>query len=317
MKNEVIAQMFYEMADILEIQNVAWKPQAYRQAARSIEASKDVESIYKKSGINGLEEIPGVGENIAKKIIEFLKTGRIHAYERLKETVPAHIYILMKVPGIGPKKVEKLNRILKITSVKQLEQAARAHRISPIAGFGNKSEQEILESIGLMKLSKERIPLKEAEKIANNIINEMKKVKGIENISAAGSLRRRKVTIRDIDIIASSNQPEKLIDAFTKLKDVKKVLAKGKTKAVIIFKSGVHADLRVFAPKSWGAGLLYNTGSKNYNIEIRRIAIKKGYKLNEYGLFNRKTNKMTAGKTEQEICKQLGVKYLEPEQRER
>lgn len=318
MKNIAISQIFYEMADILEMQGIEWKPRAYRQAARAIEAMhEDIESIYKKYGVKALEDIPGVGENLARKIEEFIKTGKIKAYEKLKKSVPSHINILMKIPGMGPKKVEKLNKVLKISNIKQLEKAAHAHKIAPIPGFGEKSEQDILESIAIMRGAKGRISLKEAEKTANKIISQLKKLKEVENISSAGSLRRKKASVRDIDIIVSSEKPEKVIDAFTKLKGIKKILAKGPAKAIIILKSGIQSDLRVFKPESWGAGLFYNTGSKNYNIEMRKIAIKKGLKLNEYGLFDKKSGKKIAGKTEKDICKKLGVKYLEPEQRER
>jgi DNA polymerase (family 10) len=318
MNNQEIAGIFFEMADILEMQNVQWKPRAYRQAARAIASlPEDIKSVYKKGGIKLLEEIPGVGEGIGKKIIEFLKTGKVKEYERLKKIVPSHINVLMRIPGMGSKKVKKLNKLLNIKTVADLEKAARDHKIAKIEGFGEKSEQDILEGIALMKKSKGRISLKQAERAANKIISQLKKLKEVEKILAAGSLRRKKETIRDIDIIVSSSQPEKVIDAFTKLKDIQKVLAKGPTKATIIFKSGIQSDIRVLSPKSWGAGLFYFTGSKNYNIEMRKIAIKKGYKLSEYGLFDKQTGKMIAGRTEQEICKKLGVKYLKPEQRER
>ncbi|MBW2981974.1 hypothetical protein KY343_03785 [Candidatus Woesearchaeota archaeon] len=318
MKNQNISEIFFDMADILEMKNIQWKPRAYRQAARAIASlPEDVEKIYKKGGIKLLEEIPGVGEGIAKKIIEFLKTGKVKEYARLKKTVPSHINILMKIPGMGSKKVRKLNKLLNIKTVSDLEKAARAHKIAKIPGFGEKSEQDILEGIGLMRKSKGRIPLKQAERISKNIISQLKKLKEIQKIEAAGSLRRKKSTVRDIDIIASSNKPEKIIDTFTKLKNIQKVLAKGPRKATIILKSGVQLDLRVFSAESYGAGLFYFTGSKNYNIEMRKIAIKKGYKLSEYGLFDKQTGKRIAGKTEKEICKKLGVKYLKPEQREK
>jgi DNA polymerase (family 10) len=317
-KNTELASIFYEMADILEMQNVQWKPRAYRQAARSISnLEESIGTIYKKGGLKVLKELPGVGESIAKKIVEFLKTGKIRAYEKLKQKAPAHITILTRIPGMGPKKVKKLSKLLKIKTVKDLENAARQHKIAAIEGFGKKSEQEILEGIGLMRKSKGRIPLKQAQIIANRIISQLKKLKQVKNISTAGSLRRKRPTVGDIDILASSASPERVIGAFTKLKNIQKVMARGKKKAIIVLKSGVQADLRIFSPESWGAGLFYNTGSKNYNIEMRKIAIKKGYKLSEYGLFDRQTGKKIAGKTEQEICKKLGVKYLKPEQRER
>jgi DNA polymerase (family 10) len=315
--NQEIASIFYEMADILEIQNVEWKPRAYRQAAKAIESlPEDITEMYKKGGIKLLEEIPGVGERIAKKIIEFIETGKVKEHERLKKTIPSHINVLMKLPGMGAKKVKKLNEMLNIKTVAELEKAAKQHKIATIPGFGEKSEQDILESISLMQKSKERIPLGQAQKIADKIILELKKLKEVEQISEAGSLRRKKQTIGDIDILASSTKPETVIDAFTKIKDVQKILGKGKTKATIILKNGIQADLRVLAPESWGAGLFYFTGSKNYNIEMRKLAIKKGYKLSEYGLFDKQTGKMIAGKTEQDICKKLGTKFLKPEERE-
>ncbi len=316
MKNPGIAAIFFEMADILEMQNVQWKPRAYRQAARSIDSLRqDVSDIYRKGGLKALEEIPGVGENLARKIEEFIKTGKVKAYEKLKKEVPSHINVLVKIPGMGPKKVKKLNELLKISNVSQLEKAARQHKIAGIEGFGDKSEQDILESIALMKKSKTHIPLSQAGKIGNSIVAKLKKLKYVKQISIAGSLRRKKSVIGDIDILASSANPEKVIERFTKIRQIDKILARGPTKATIILKSGVQVDLRVLAPESWGAGLFYFTGSKNYNIEMRKTAIKKGYKLSEYGLFDKKTGKMIAGKTEQEICRRLGVKYLKPEQR--
>lgn len=299
------------------MQNVKWKPQAYKQAARSIDSmQQDIKKIYKKGGIKLLEEIPGVGEGIAKKIEEFLKTGKIREHERLKKTIPAHINILMKIPGMGPKKLKKLNKLLKISTIAQLKESALKHKIAKVPGFGNRSEQDILEGIALMKKSRDRIPLKKAEKAAKKIISKLKTLKEVKNISIAGSLRRKRATIGDIDLLISSNNPKKVINKFTTLKNIKKVLAKGPTKASIILKSGMQSDLRVLKPGSWGAGLFYFTGSKNYNIEIRKIAMKKGFKLNEYGLFNKQTGKRIAGKTEKDICKKLGIKYLEPKQRE-
>jgi DNA polymerase (family 10) len=316
MKNQEIAAIFYEMADILEMQDVAWKPRAYRQAARAIESlRKDVSDMYKRGGMKFLEEIPGVGQGIAKKIAEYIETGKIKEHEKLKSGVPSHIYALMQIPGMGPKKVMKLNKILKISTVSQLEKAARNHRIAKIPGFGQKSESDIIDSINLFKKSAGKISLKKAESTANKIISEMKKVKEVSNISVAGSVRRKKPLIRDIDLLASSETPEKVIDAFTKIKGIDKVLAKGPTKATIML-NGIQADLRVLPEKSWGAGLFYFTGSKNYNIEMRKLAIKKGLKLNEYGLFDKSTGKMIAGKTEEDICRKLKVPYLKPEQRE-
>ncbi len=316
--NVKLAEIFFEMADILEMQGVNWKPRAYRQAARSLEAlDEDVSRVNRRGGMKALVEIPGVGENIAKKIVEFLETGKIRSHERLMKTVPSHMNMLMKIQGMGPRKIKKLQERLKIRSVEDLEKAALENRIAAIPGFGEKSEKDILENIALMKGARGRVPLAEAEKGAKRIMARLKKLEEVKQISAAGSLRRKRPTVGDIDILVASDRPQKVIDAFTKMKAVKKVLAGGGTKGSVILKSGVQSDLRVIPLKSWGAGMLYFTGSKNYNIELRRVAIRKGYKLNEYGLFDKRTGKMVAGKTEKEICRKLGVKYLEPEERER
>ncbi|MFC1768839.1 helix-hairpin-helix domain-containing protein [Nanoarchaeota archaeon] len=313
MINKDLATIFFEMADLLETKNVEWKPQAYRAAARSLDSLK--EDIIKIQKRGELEKIPGVGEGIAKKIVEYIKTGKIKAYEELKGKVTSHVSILIKIPGMGPKKLKKLNSELNIKTIEDLRKAALNHKIACLPGFGAKSEQDILENIDLLISSKGKIKFKEAEIVSNRIISQLIKLKDVEKISTAGSLRRKKPLIRDIDIIISSNNPEKVISKFSSLPGIKKVLAKGPTKATMVLNSGIQVDLRVLLPKSWGAGLFYFTGSKNYNIEMRRAAIKKGYKLNEYGLFNSK-NKIIASKTEKEICKKLGVKYLEPQQRE-
>jgi DNA polymerase (family 10) len=317
MKNQQIASIFYEIADILEMQNVQWKPRAYRQAAQSIDSLKeDVEEIYKKGGTKKLEEIPNIGEALAKKIEEFINAGRIKEYERIIKTMPRHIRELMKVPGLGPKKIQKLHDALKISTIEQLERAAKAHKIAPLAGFGEESEKDILEAIPLSKQVQSRIPLKDAEKAAEKIIARLKKIKELEEIMAAGSVRRKKPFVRDLDILASSKKPEKIINTFASLPEIKKVMAKGSTKAAVVLKSGINADIRVLKPESWGAGLLYFTGSKNYNINMRKIAIKKGYKLSEYGLFDKKTGKIIAGRTEKEIANKLGIKLPKPEDRE-
>ena len=318
MNNQEIASLLFEMADILEMKDIAWKPRAYRQAARAIDAlPEDIAIIYKKGGIKLLKEIPGIGEHIANKIIEFLETGKIKAHGQLKKQVPSSTHMLLKIIGMGPKKVKKLNKILNIKTVKQLEKAAKAHKIAKIPGFGSKSEQDILDGIILMKQSRGRIPLKTAEKEAAKLIKKLKPLKETLKISTAGSLKRKKPTIGDIDLLVCSKKPEKIIEVFTKIKAIQKVLAKGSTKASIVLKSGIQVDLRVLPPESWGSGLLYFIGSKNYNIELRKIAIKKGYKLNEYGLFDKQTGKRIAGKTEREVLKKIHVPYLTPGQRER
>jgi len=314
MKKEEIAQIFYHIADVLESQNTKWKPLAYRKAARSLENLKeDIDSIYQKKGIKGIEEIQGVGEGLARKIIQYIETGKINEWERLKKTLPPGFYKLLDVPGLGIKKAKLFYEKLKIKSIEQLEKAARQHKLIGLPGFKEKSEKNILEGIELMKKQKGRMPLAKAEKIAGKIVSQLKKLPEVEEAVAAGSVRRKKSTIRDIDLIVKTKQPEKVIQSFTKMSFVKKVLAKGNEKATIITKENVQADLRVFTNEEFGAGLLYFTGDKEHNIWLRKIAIKKGMKLNEYGLF--RGRRRIAGRTEQEIYNILGVKMPTPEKR--
>lgn len=317
MINQDIAGIFFEMADILELQNVQWKPRAYRQAARAIDGlEEDVSVIYKKGGLKLLEQIPGVGEHIAGKIVEFIETGKVRAFDKLKRSVSSHVMVLVKVPGMGPKKLKKLNQVLNIRTIAQLEKACRQHKVARLPGFGEKSEQDILDGIVLFRKSKGRIPLKKAHVIAGRVIGFLKKNRFVRRISVAGSLRREKSLIRDIDILVSSTKPANVIDFFVSFPN-QKVLAKGPTKATIVLKDGFQVDLRVLPPESWGAGLFYFTGSKNYNIEMRRVAIKKGFKLSEYGLFDKQSGEMVAGRSEKDICEKLGVPFLRPEDRER
>lgn len=314
MKNQELIKIFYNIADILEIKNVEWKPQAYRKAARAIEVlGEDVEEIYKKDGIKGLKEIPGIGERLAEKIEEFIKTNKIKGYEELKKTIPKHLTEMMEVPGLGAKKVKKLYETLHIKSVKELESAAKKHKISKLETFKEKSEENILKGIELVKKGKGRILLGIALPMARNIIEELKTLREVKKISVAGSLRRMEETIGDIDILAISPNPKKIMDKFTSLNDVNRILAKGETKSMVNLKNGMQADIRVLDEKSYGAALQYFTGNKGHNIRLRELAIKRGYKLNEYGLF--KKDKYICGRTEKEIYNKLGLDYIEPELR--
>jgi len=316
MKNLEIAKIFFEIADILELQKIQWKPQAYRKAARSIETlPEDIEEIYKKKGETGLKEISGIGENLARKIIQYLDTGQINEYERLKKTLPKGMEELMHVQGVGPKKAVKLHQKLKITSIKKLEQAAQSGKIRKIEGFGEKSEQDILRGINIVKESQERMLLGDALQIARELKQKLQQLKEIQKIEISGSIRRMKETARDIDILAISTNPTKVMNFFTTLSDVKTILAKGQTKSAVILNNGLQADIRVLEKKSYGAALQYFTGNKDHNIKLRQIAIKKGYKLSEYGIFD-KRNKTVCGHSEEEVYKKLGMQYIPPELRE-
>ncbi|MCL6500767.1 MAG: hypothetical protein K6T16_01890 [Candidatus Pacearchaeota archaeon] len=316
MHNQEVARIFFEMADILEMQNVQWKPQAYRRAAKVIATmAEDVEKIYARKGLKGLEDIPGVGKNMANKIVEYLKTGKIKAHEKLKASVSAKVGELMEVQGLGPKKIKKLNLMLGIKTIKDLEKAIREHKIAKLPGFGEKSEADLAEALKMKK--EKRRPLQEVLPIAEHIVEELKKSQVVDKIDVAGSIRRKKETVRDIDILVATKNPSRVMDIFTSMPEVSKVLAKGPTKSAVILKNGIQADVRVVDKKSYGAALIYFTGSKEYNIRLREYAMKRGFKLSEYGLFDRKTGAFVVGATEEEIYKKLGLKYVKPEEREK
>ncbi len=314
--NKTVASIFYQIAEILEIKQQIWESRAYQKAARTIETlSTDVHDIYSKGGLEALMEIPGVGEGLAKKIEEFLKTGKIKKHQEVLKSIPSGLIDIMSIPGMGPKKVSRLYKELKIDSVEKLEKAARDGKIRKLEGFGEKSEQDILKGIEVFKRGQERMYLGDALSLATEIANKLKALKDVKKIEVAGSIRRRKETIGDIDILVISNNPSVVMDFFTKLPNIDFVQSKGETKSSVTLKEGLDCDLRVLDEKSFGAALNYFTGSKEHNVHLRQIAIKKGWKLSEYGLFD-KTDKQIAGKTEEELYNKLGMVYIEPEMRE-
>jgi len=318
MRNLEIASLFYAIADILEIQSVQWKPQAYRKAARSMESLPNaVDSIYSEKGLKGLLEISGVGEGLAKKIAEYLDTGKINEYEKLKASLPKGLAELIEVPGMGPKKAMLLFNKLKVQSISDLEKAAKEHKIAALKGFGQKSEDNILQGIDILRKGRERLLLGTALPIAAEIAERLKEIKGVNHIEPAGSLRRRRETIGDIDILITTENDaatKRVMDAFTTMSDVIQVLAKGETKSAVLLRGGLQTDVRVLKDNEFGSALQYFTGSKEHNIGIRKIAIKKGMKLSEYGLF--KGKKRIAGDDEEGIYKALGMQIMPPEMRE-
>jgi len=314
-KNQEIAKIFYEIADYLEMEGVAFKPYAYQKAAITLETlEEDVEEIYKKGGIKALEEIPGVGESIALKIEEYLKTGRIKGYEKLKKKTPINLEEIIAVEGMGPKKAKVLYQKLGIRNLKDLEKTARAHKIASLFGFGEKTEKNILEGIAFLKRSKGRFLLGEILPKVKEVYEKFKSLKEVEKIDPAGSVRRMKETIGDVDFLVISKNPEKVMDFFVSLPGVIKIWGKGTTKASIRMKEGFDMDIRVVPDRSYGSALQYFTGSKEHNIATRKIAIDRGFKLSEYGLF--RGSKMIAGADEKEIYQKLGMEWIPPEMRE-
>ncbi len=312
--NQKLALIFYEIADILEMQNVQWKPQAYRKAAKAIESlSDDVKDIYEKGGVKALEDIPGVGEAIGKKIIEYIQTGKVKHLGELKKTIPEGVVEMMKVPGLGAKRALKLHNKLGINSIKELEKAVREHKVAGIESFKEKTEENILEGIGFMEKRKVRILLGRALPVAKEIVNELSKLKVVKKAIVGGSLRRMEETIGDVDILVAANSYNEVVNFFTRMPNVKKILAKGDTKSSIITNDDMQVDLRIVKENSFGSALQYFTGNKEHNIHVRDIAIRKGMKLSEYGLF--KGDKQIAGRTEKEVYNKLGMQYIEPELR--
>ena len=312
--NKQIAAIFYEVADILEIKSVKFKPVAYRRAAHVIETLED--DIASISEHGKLEEIPGVGIHLAAKIQEILGTGKLAYLENLKQETPAGILKLAEIGGIGPKKALILSRELGITDTEKLEEAAKAGKIRDLTGFGEKSEKNILQSIHSMKSTGRRFLLGDILPVAETIKKRLAALPATQQISLAGSIRRRKETIGDVDILAASAEPEKIMSEFCQLPEIDRMLGKGPTKSSIVLTSGVQVDLRVVDNNQFWTALQYFTGSKAHNIAMRRRALDRNWKLNEYGVTNLSDGKILPGQTEQDLYRMLDLPYIEPEMRE-
>lgn len=313
MKNLEVAEIFRDIATILEIKGEnPFRIRAYQRAAQNIEGlTEDINDFVRK---DSLRDIPGVGHDLAERIKEFVKTGSIRLYEDLKKSIPSAVLELLDIPSIGPKTARLLYEKLKIKSVADLERAIEEHLLDGIPGIKEKTISNIQKGIVLLKMGKERLSLPVAIQIADEFTQELENVSGVSRVCAAGSLRRHKETVRDIDMLVVSDSPGRIMNKFTRLPQIKDVLAHGDTKSSVRTKDGVQVDCRVVDKKSFGAAMVYFTGSKNFNIKLRKIAIRKRLKLNEYGLFS--GNKFVAGRTEEEMFKSLGLSYIEPELRE-
>lgn len=313
MKNQEVAGIFKEIAEILEIkgENV-FRIRAYERAARNIETiPEDIELLVKE---NRVKDIPGIGDDLEGKIKEIVSTGKLAYLDELKKDIPQGIIDMLNIPGVGPKTAKLLYDKLGIVDLVMLERMAHAGKIRGLPGMKEKTEENILRGLELLKRGRDRMDLKTASDVARSFVEHLRKLKDVKKIDAAGSLRRIKDTVRDIDILVSSGKPEKVMDAFVSAPDVENILAKGQTKASIVTVDGIQVDVRVVEDVSYGAALLYFTGSKAHNIKLRQLAIRKGLKLSEYGIFRRK--KRIAGKTEEEMYKTLGLPYMVPELRE-
>jgi DNA polymerase (family 10) len=315
MKNSEVARILRNISILLDMDNVQFKPRAYEKAALTIEAlEEDVEKIYAHGGIKALKQIPGVGESIAEKIEELIKTGRLEYYEQLHRNAPVDLESLTRIEGLGPKTIKTLYEKLKITNIDELEKAANEHKISQLPGFKKKTEDNILKGIEFAKKSSGRFILGFTLPLIRGIEAGLRTCPEVKKAMAAGSVRRMRETIGDVDFLVQSDNPEAVAGFFVSMPEVIQVIEKGKTKSSVKLKTGMNADIRILPEESFGAALQYFTGSKPHNIELRKIALDKKWKLNEYGIFQK--NKQIAGKTEQEVYAKLGLQWIPPEMRE-
>jgi len=313
MKHKELADLFEKMADILEFKSEnPFKISAYRKASRILrDLTQDIEEI---SGRGELKKIPGIGEGMAQKIEEYLKTGKVSKFEGVRKEVPDELIAIMGIPGMGPKTLALIHKERGVGNLSQLEKAVEDGSLIGLPGMGEKKVENIRRGIQLLQQSKGRMNLGMAFPVAKRIVETLRERTGSEKIEWAGSLRRMRENIGDIDILATGPDHEKIVHAFTHLPEVREVLASGETKASVIVEGGLQIDLRVVEEDSYGAALQYFTGSKGHNIHLRGIARARGIKINEYGVF--KGEKKTGGKEEKGVYKALGMDWIEPELRE-
>jgi DNA polymerase (family X) len=313
MKNREIARLFDEIADILEIkEGNPFKIRAYRKAALNLQGlTQDLGGMTHKE----LLEIPGVGADLASKIEEYFRTGTISSYEELKGEVPAGLFALLAVPGLGPKTAKTIYDSTGVTSLEELERAAAEHRLAGVRGIQQKTEENILKGIAAVKRGRERRPLGRMLPAALDLVESLQNRASVERIEIAGSIRRRRESVKDIDIIATSPDPAGVMEAFIGLPQVEEVTMHGLTRSSVTIRDGVQVDLRVVDPESFGAALAYLTGNKPHNLRLREMAVKRGLKINEYGIF-REDDERLGGELEEDVYRLVGLPFIPPELRE-
>ncbi len=315
MNNRQLADTFILIANLSEIKGeIIYKTIAYRKAAENLTGLGREASEYWKEG--KLEEIPGVGKAIAEKIDELLRTGKLQFLEKLKKEVPPSLAEWLQVPGLGPKKIALIWKTLKITTLTQLEKAARAGKLHDLPGMGAKSEAQIITGIESLSRRSGRIPIGRAYPLAQQIIGEIKKIKGVVDAQSAGSLRRMRSSIGDLDVLVAAKDSKPVMDAFTQLPGVSRVLGKGETKSSIEFSDGVRAQLWVHPPERFGTALQYATGSKDHNVQLRQLALDRGLSLSEHALTKTNGKGEILCATEKEVYQALGLPFIPPELRE-
>lgn len=315
MRNFEVAFIFNDIADILEIKGENFfKIRAYRKAAHTIENLPiEIEEVAKKSR---LQEIDGIGKALEEKIHEILSTGTCRYYEELKRDFPRGLVEMLKIPGLGAKKIKVIYENLGITSIEELEKAAKAHKLRNLPGMGVKTEQSILKGIQTLKGHGERVLLAIALPVANRVVEILSSMNEVSHISIAGSLRRKKEMVKDIDILVATEKPDIVVKDFLKLPMISEVKAEGPTKVSVMLNMGIQMDLRLVKPQEFHSALQHFTGSKEHNTKLRSLALKMGYKLNEYGFFEKDGEGVFRPKSEEELYAKLGMPYIIPELRE-
>src|SRR2546426_3128330 len=315
MRNVELARCFRDLAAYLEMEDVPFKPRAYEKAALAIESyDRPLAEVYRDGGVKALRAIPGIGASMAEKLEELIETGKCALHEQYHARMPVDIATLTAIEGVGPKAVRVLFEQLAVRTVDDLEAAARSGKVRSLPHFGERSEQKILKALAFVQTSGARQPLAVMLPLVEQIAQTLARVPGVDQVAIAGSVRRRKETIGDADLLVVARKGNAVVQAFVTLPQVARVLGQGDTKSSVKLAAGLQVDLRVVPAESFSAALCYFTGSKAHNVTLRQLAIKRGYKLNEYGLF-RGTRRL-AGRTEEEIYARLGLAYVPPELRE-
>ncbi len=313
MSNDKVVDVLNEIADLLDIKDVQFKPRAYRRAAREIESlTQDLEDIHNEGK---LEDIPSVGKNISEKITELLQTGQLEYLNDLRKEIPLDPDLL-KVRNLGPKKAKKLWETLEVTTIDDLKEAIDSKEIRKLEGFGKKSEENIKKGLKIVQQTINKNKISDVLPIAREIKSELKSSGLFDELKLAGSIRRRKYLVGDIDILGTTENREKAMNYYSTIHKVKEVLSKGETKSSVRLKNGMRVDLRVVDSGSFGAATQYFTGSQEHNVRLRELAISQGYKLSEYGLFTESNEEKVAGREEEKIYEKLGLSRITPELRE-
>jgi len=306
MQNPDIARLFDEVADLLEIQDAnPFRVRAYRNAARTIRDFPEPLTDVVRAGAKDLTDIAGIGDDLAEKITEIVTTGELELRQQLAKKLPAGLLDLLRIPGLGPKRVKLLYKKLKVKSAGDLAKALDAGKVKKLKGFGPKMEEKMRAGLGQAQVTERRMLLHEADAQASAIVDYLEAGGDIRQIAVAGSYRRRRETIGDLDVLVTSDNGAQAMDYFVRYGEVAAVISQGETRATVKLRGGLQVDLRAVEPAAYGAALQYFTGSKAHNVELRKIAQEQGYKLNEYGLF--KGTRRVAGRTEEEIYAKLEI----------